>query len=156
MAWTGVLEYKSGYDNTAFICMLNAVKGMNKMKSIRILLILGCAVCLAGSQKTENENGKPYPGNKTSEESETETLEENETETLEESETETRNEDIVEKTSSQKTDISNAKIKASKASTNVVLDKIGDRKRGMGAIICMVDKKTYLQDNLVALPFEYV
>ena len=105
--------------------------------------------CLPGRKsKDRDENGKPYPGNKTSEESETETLEE--------SETETRNEDIVEKTSSQETDISNAKIKASKASTNVVLDKIGDRKRGMGAIICMVDKKTYLQDNLVALPFEYV
>ena len=67
MAWTGVLEYKSGYDNTAFICMLNAVKGMNKMKSIRILLILGCAVCLAGCQKTKNENGKPHPENKISE-----------------------------------------------------------------------------------------
>jgi predicted AAA+ superfamily ATPase len=46
--------------------------------------------------------------------------------------------------------------KASMASTNVVLDKIGDRKRGMGAIVCMVDKKTYLRENLVALPFEYV
>ena len=38
-----------------------------KMKNTRILLILGCAVCLAGCQKTENENGKPYSENKISE-----------------------------------------------------------------------------------------
>ncbi|MGN1404881.1 MAG: ATP-binding protein [Erysipelotrichaceae bacterium] len=46
--------------------------------------------------------------------------------------------------------------KASMGSTNPVLDKIPDKKRGMGAIVCMIDKKTYLRDNLVALPVCYI
>lgn len=37
-----------------------------------------------------------------------------------------------------------------------VLDKIPDKKRGMGAIICLYDKKLYLRDNLVVLPVEYI
>ncbi len=44
--------------------------------------------------------------------------------------------------------------KASMGSANPVLDKIPDNKRGMGVILCMVDKKIYLRDNLVALPIE--
>ena len=46
--------------------------------------------------------------------------------------------------------------KASMAATNTVLDKIDARKRGMGVILCMVDKKTYLRENLVALPISYI
>ena len=46
--------------------------------------------------------------------------------------------------------------KASMGSTNQVLDKIPDKQRGVGVILCMIDKKTYLRDNLVALPIEYI
>lgn len=46
--------------------------------------------------------------------------------------------------------------KVSMGSTNEVLDKIPDKKRGMGVILCLIDKKTYLRDNLVALPIEYI
>ena len=46
--------------------------------------------------------------------------------------------------------------KANMASTNEVLDKIPDKKRGMGVILCMIEKKTYLRENLVALPIEYL
>ena len=40
--------------------------------------------------------------------------------------------------------------------TNQVLDKIPDKKRGMGIILCLIDKKTYLRENLIALPIEYI
>ncbi len=46
--------------------------------------------------------------------------------------------------------------KASMASANEVLDKIPDKKRGTGVILCMIDRKTYLRDDLVALPIEYL
>lgn len=46
--------------------------------------------------------------------------------------------------------------KAEMGATNKVLDKIQDKKRGMGAIVCLIDKKTYLRENLVALPIEYI
>ncbi len=46
--------------------------------------------------------------------------------------------------------------KASMGSTNTVLDKIPDKKRGLGVILCLIDKKTYLRENLVALPIKYV
>ena len=46
--------------------------------------------------------------------------------------------------------------KAIMGDTNQVLDKIPDRKRGMGVILCLIDKKTYLRENLVALPIEYI
>lgn len=42
------------------------------------------------------------------------------------------------------------------AAANPVLDKITDKRRGMGVILCLVDKKTYLRDDLVALPIEYI
>ena len=45
--------------------------------------------------------------------------------------------------------------KASMGATNQVLDKIPDKKRGMGIILCLIDKKTYLRENLLALPLEY-
>ena len=46
--------------------------------------------------------------------------------------------------------------KANMANTNQVLDKIPDKKRGMGIILCFIDKKTYLRENLIALPIEYI
>lgn len=46
--------------------------------------------------------------------------------------------------------------KASMGATNPVLDKIKDKSRGMGVILCLIDKKTYLRENMIALPIEYV
>ena len=46
--------------------------------------------------------------------------------------------------------------KAAMASEFDVLDGISDKKRGMGAIICLIDRKLYLRENLVALPLEYL
>lgn len=46
--------------------------------------------------------------------------------------------------------------KANMGATNPVLDKIPDKKRGMGVILCLIEKKTYLRENLVALPVEYI
>ena len=46
--------------------------------------------------------------------------------------------------------------KPTMGATNTVLDRIPDRKRGMGIILCLIDKKTYLQENLLALPIEYL
>ncbi len=46
--------------------------------------------------------------------------------------------------------------KASMGAANPVLDKIPDKKRGMGVILCLVDKKLYLRENLMALPIEYI
>ena len=46
--------------------------------------------------------------------------------------------------------------KASMGAANPVLDKIQDRRRGLGVILCLIDKKTYLRENLVALPIEYL
>ena len=46
--------------------------------------------------------------------------------------------------------------KASMGATNHVLDKVEGKQRGMGAIVCLIDKKTFLRENLVALPIEYI
>ena len=46
--------------------------------------------------------------------------------------------------------------KAAMASEFDVLDGIPDKKRGMGAIICLIDRKLYLRENLVALPLEFL
>lgn len=46
--------------------------------------------------------------------------------------------------------------KASMGAANTILDKIPEKKRGMGTILCMINRKTYLRDNLVALPIEYI
>ena len=46
--------------------------------------------------------------------------------------------------------------KAIMASEFDVLDGVPDKKRGMGAIICLLDKKIYLRENLVALPLWYI
>ena len=42
--------------------------------------------------------------------------------------------------------------KSNMANTNQVLDK----KRGIEVILCLIDKKTYLKENLIALPIEYI
>lgn len=46
--------------------------------------------------------------------------------------------------------------KAIMGAMNSVLDKIKEKSRGMGVILCLIDQKTYLRENLVALPIEYV
>lgn len=46
--------------------------------------------------------------------------------------------------------------KASMGAANLVLDKIKEKSRGMGVILCLIDKKTYLRENLIALPIEYI
>ena len=46
--------------------------------------------------------------------------------------------------------------KANMGAANPILDKIPDKKRGNGMILCLIDKKTYLRENLIALPIEYV
>lgn len=46
--------------------------------------------------------------------------------------------------------------KANMTSEFEVLDAIPDKKRGMGAIICLTNRKLYLRDNLVALPLWYI
>lgn len=46
--------------------------------------------------------------------------------------------------------------KAIMASEFDVLDGVPDKKRGMGAIICLLDRKLYLRENLVALPLWYI
>ena len=40
--------------------------------------------------------------------------------------------------------------------TKKLLDKVSDKKRGLGVILCLIDKKTYLRENLVALPIEFI
>ncbi|WP_022760352.1 ATP-binding protein [Butyrivibrio sp. AD3002] len=46
--------------------------------------------------------------------------------------------------------------KAIMGGANVVLDKIPDKKRGLGVVLCLTDKKMYLRENLVALPISYI
>ena len=46
--------------------------------------------------------------------------------------------------------------KADMASEFDVLDGVPDKKRGMGVIICLYDKKLFLRENLIALPLEYI
>lgn len=46
--------------------------------------------------------------------------------------------------------------KANMAAANQILDKVAEKSRGMGIILCLIDKKTYLRENLIALPIEYI
>ncbi|WP_026498334.1 ATP-binding protein [Butyrivibrio sp. WCD2001] len=46
--------------------------------------------------------------------------------------------------------------KAIMGGANAVLDKIPDKKRGLGVVLCLTDKKMYLRENLVALPISYI
>jgi len=45
---------------------------------------------------------------------------------------------------------------AKMGAANKVLDKVNEKQRGMGVILCLIDKKTYLRENLIALPIEYI
>lgn len=49
-----------------------------------------------------------------------------------------------------------ASPKVDMASEFDVLDGVPDKKRGMGVIICLYDKKMYLRENLIALPLEFI
>ena len=42
------------------------------------------------------------------------------------------------------------------ASSFDVLDQDIEKKRGMGAIVCLYDTKLYLKDDLVVLPLEFI
>ena len=46
--------------------------------------------------------------------------------------------------------------KADMAAEFDVLDGIPDKQRGTGAIVCLIDRRLYLRENLVALPLEYL
>ena len=46
--------------------------------------------------------------------------------------------------------------RAEMGKANQVLDLIPDKKRGTGIILCLVEKKTYLRENLIALPLSYI
>ena len=46
--------------------------------------------------------------------------------------------------------------RADMGAANPVLDKVQEKSRGMGVILCLIDKKTYLRENLVALPITYI
>lgn len=46
--------------------------------------------------------------------------------------------------------------KASMGATNPVLDKLPEKTRGMGVILCLTDRKLYLMENLLALPISYI
>ena len=48
----------------------------------------------------------------------------------------------------------NPKIEMAKSFN--VLDKIGSKIRGTGAIICLYDKVLYLKEDLVVLPIEFI
>lgn len=49
-----------------------------------------------------------------------------------------------------------ANPKAEMADAFDVLDKISEKKRGMGAIICQYEKKMFLKENLIVLPLNYL
>ena len=46
--------------------------------------------------------------------------------------------------------------KATMGAANVILDKVSEKKRGTGVILCLTDKKLYLRENLIALPINYI
>lgn len=46
--------------------------------------------------------------------------------------------------------------KVSMGSANEILSEIPSKKLGLGVILCLINKKTYLSENLVALPIEYI
>ena len=50
----------------------------------------------------------------------------------------------------------NIAVKAEMASCFTALDKDIDKKRGQGVIICNIEHKLYLRDNLIALPIDYI
>ena len=46
--------------------------------------------------------------------------------------------------------------KATMGAANVILDKVSEKQRGNGIILCLTDKKVYLRENLIALPLRYL
>lgn len=46
--------------------------------------------------------------------------------------------------------------RADMTSANVVLDKVVDKERGKGTIICLTEKKMHLSEHVIALPIDYV
>ena len=46
--------------------------------------------------------------------------------------------------------------RAGMAAANQVLDKIPEKQRGMGVILCLAGSKMYLRENLIALPITYL
>ena len=50
----------------------------------------------------------------------------------------------------------NAKVTADEASAFTVLDKVEEKKRGTGAIICSCPQPNLLRDNLLQLPVWYI
>ncbi len=46
--------------------------------------------------------------------------------------------------------------KVSMGSANEILSEIPSKKLGLGVILFLIDKKTYLRENLLALPIEYI
>ena len=46
--------------------------------------------------------------------------------------------------------------KAIMASEFDVLDGVPDKKRGTGAIVCLIDRKLFLREDLVAMPLSYL
>lgn len=36
------------------------------------------------------------------------------------------------------------------------LDNIPDKKRGLGVILCLYDRKLYLKEDVISLPIEYI
>lgn len=49
-----------------------------------------------------------------------------------------------------------ANPKAAMGAANQLLDKIPEKKRGMGIILCLIEKKLFLRENLLALPITYI
>jgi len=45
---------------------------------------------------------------------------------------------------------------ASMAAAFPILDRVEEKKRGMGTILCLYDQVLYLRDNLVVLPIDYL
>lgn len=45
---------------------------------------------------------------------------------------------------------------ASMANAFDVLDKVVDKNRGAGVILCRYDQKLYLREDIVVLPIEYI
>lgn len=49
-----------------------------------------------------------------------------------------------------------ANPKSAMGAANPVLDKVKEKQRGMGVILCLIDQKMYLRENLIALPITYI
>jgi hypothetical protein len=50
----------------------------------------------------------------------------------------------------------NSDVSADETSAFTVLDKVEDKKRGMGAIVCMCPQPGVLRDNILQIPVWYI